>query len=547
MSTYKVELFANFGNITNNAGATVGDVTNDGTFTNNGTAGAITNNNGGTVSNFGITTTVDNSGTFTNNAAGTTGDWTNSGTITNSGTMGNGTNSGNYTNSGTVGTINNSGTFTMNNGTASDITNSGTLTYNRGTINSVNNSGTYNVVGGGNTIALNGYTQTSSGTTIINLTPNGVQKFNISGPATLAGTLSLNTAVGPYSYSRLPIIAASSVAGKYDILSLSHDYLSPLGYELAYTNNSVTLDITPSSVATQQGINVVASDLKTIDSIVSSQVGSAVGSDCPSTGENGGCVSVSYGINKTGTGSLQSGGITVTTNITDNFRIGAFADQSTDPKTDTVTYKSSAPVIGATVGYNNGEGLDITASAAVGSGQYTITRPVITYAESGKGTASVNSQAYQVKTAYTIPIIDDISLTPYAGIRYTNLSVGGYTETNAIYPLNVASYNQTSTDIIAGSTLSIAITDELTATLSAGITQNISSNSGKIAGASDIVNEKTFNTPLGSSNSTSFGLGAGLSYQVAPDQHINLNVGWQQKSLTNPDITGAGLSYSIAF
>jgi hypothetical protein len=523
------------------------DVTNTGTFDNtvSGTINSLTNS--GTATNEGtITTTVTNtSGTFTN--SGTTGDWTNSGTITNNGTMSNGTNSGTYTNSGTVGTVNNSGIFTMNSGTASDITNSGTLTYNSGIVNSVSNSGTYNVSGAANTVALNGYTQTVSGTTVIKLAPSGVQKFNINGPATLAGTLSLNTAVGPYSYSRLPIIAASSVVGKYDILSLSHDYLSPLGYELAYTDTSVNLHITPSSVATQQGLNAVASDLKTIDSIVSSQVGGAVGSDCPSTGENGGCVSMSYGINKTGTGSLQNGGITVTTNITDNFRIGAFADQSTDPKTDTVTYKSSAPVIGATVGYNNGEGLDITASAAVGSGQYTITRPTIAYAENGKGISAVNSQAYQLKAAYTIPLMTDVTLTPYAGLRYTNLNVGGYNETNAVYPLSVVAYSQKSTDVIAGSTLSVVLTDELTASLSAGITQNISATPGSISGTSDIVNLKTISTPLASSNATSLGLGAGLSYQVAPGQHINLNVGWQQKSLTSPDVTGVGISYSISF
>ena len=117
-----------------------------------------------------------------------------------------------------------------------------------------------NVTGGGNTIALNGYTQGANGVTTMNIAPNGSQTFNVNGTATLDGTLVLNAASGPYSFGHIPLITASSLSGQFGTWSLNPDNISPLGYELAYSSTGVNLNITPNADATLQGINSVAKD-----------------------------------------------------------------------------------------------------------------------------------------------------------------------------------------------------------------------------------------------------------------------------------------------
>ena len=185
----------NAGTYTNNG--TNGNVTNTGTFTNNGTTGAVTNSgtlinagtvaslvNTGTASNSGtITGSVTNtSGTFTN--TGTAGDWTNSDTINNSGTMGNGTNnagatfnnagggvvgnvsnSGTFANAGTIGTVTSSGAF-INTGTAGAVILTDGTFSNTGTVSSVDNTAGLTFTNGGTVtgVLTNVGTVTNTGT-----------------------------------------------------------------------------------------------------------------------------------------------------------------------------------------------------------------------------------------------------------------------------------------------------------------------------------------------------------------------------------------------
>ena len=87
--------------------------------------------------------------------------------------------------------------------------------------------------------------------------------------------------------------------------------------------------------------------------------------------------------------------------------------------------------LGAFVGWNknpDGAGLGITASFASGRGTYNISRPLVSGAESGSGVASVDTTAAQVKASYTFLPSDGLSVTPYLGLRYSTLEVGGYKE-----------------------------------------------------------------------------------------------------------------------
>lgn len=548
-------LYTNNGTL-NNAG-TVGAVTNNGTFNNTGTAGTVTLvsgtftntgtaasvdntagltftnggtitgqlTNAGTVTNDGNIGSVNNTGTFTNN--GTTGDWTNSGTMTNAGTMGNGTNSGTYTNTGSVGNVTNTGTLTTS-GSAGVITNSGTVTMTDGTA-SINNTGSFTISGG----TLGAYTQTAPGTT----TMSANTPVTVTNTASLGGGLTVNDA--PIAYGRYTVLSAGSVTGTYNSFTSAgvNDYLK-------YSATGVKLYVTPPAGATQSSINAVANNTASALNIQAGALNGILGNDCNLFGDNGGCVSTSIGSVRSAGGDLTSGNLIVAKKINANWRAGLFLNQQfNNPTYGSVKLDQSGPAVGGFAAWTK-DRFELQASVAGVNNKLNITR---NGPEVGQATATSNGTAYQLKGSYSIPVTEKTTVTPYAGIRYTQLNVGGYTEQGPVFPLTVNSTKQTTTDALAGVGVSHKITDRLTGSVSAGLIKNINYQTGTVAGTSEIGGLSSFNAGLPGSGYTSVAVGTGLSYAVAKNQRIGVNLGWQQKSLINSSIASYGVSYTVGF
>ena len=297
------------------------------------------------------------------------------------------------------------------------------------------------------------------------------------------------------------------------------------------------------ATSTQQGINAVKNDSQTINSIVSSRIIGALGNSC--NGEHG-CISMSFGNDKSDVGNLKSGSITLS-KTTESYNFGVSFDKSfNSSSTDTVFYKPNNPVIGGFVGWNNNN-FNIIISYATGSGRYTITRPLQNNSESGYGQTKVASSAYQSKMSYTIPFSTSLFLTPYTGVRYTKLSVNGYTEPRAVFPLTFNPYSQESIDLLAGVSLSKGITDNISVSTSIGLSKNLKTKSGSISGQSDISNLNTFSSSFTKAKSVTFGTSAGIAYQVNSQHLISLNAGFEQKSLVSPKVSSIGITYTYGF
>ena len=491
-------------NVINNSSiSSSSGLNNFGTFTNNGTTGIVANNGTFTNSANAITGSVGNTGTFTNN--GTTGNWINDNVMNNAitGTMGNGTNNGTFTNLGIVGTVTNTGTFA----------NSGTLT-------SINNSGTFVTT----PTTLSAYTQSGTGSTV--LPYGGV--LAVTGAASLDGNLTMSgTAPSQGKYS---VLTGNGVTGTYSTYN-------GVGV-LKYFPTEVQIWVMPDGTLVQGQVNNIASNMNSMNMLATSTMTGALGSDCGSFGEKGGCINVNYGANKVGSGDLNSTGVTVVKSIDDNWRVGVFGNQQlNNPTIGDIKYTNNSPAIGAIVGWNkskDGVGLGATLSAVTGSGNYTI----------GTDKTGVSANAIQAKLSYSEPINLDTTVTPYVGIRYSEFKVNGYTEQGPMFPLTYGAVNQNATDLLAGVGVAHRINDKLTGTVNAGVIQNLSYNAGKVTANSDMGN---FNAPLQGGNYTSAALGAGLSYEVAKGQKIGVNVGWQQKGLTDANATSYGVSYTAGF
>ena len=495
------------GNGTNNAGVTfgnrgtVGDVNNLGAFNNyyDGTVGAVTLNTGSTFVNDGNAASVDNTAGLTFTNAGTiTGGLTNAGDVTNNGTIGSVTNTGTFTNSGTVGSLTNSGTF-----------------YYGGTVNN--------------------YTQTGTGITVI----GGNQGITINGTANLGGTLQINNA--PTTFGRYTYLTANSINGTYDSL------IANPGDTLAYTGTTVQLVVPPDTAGTQLAINGTANNLASVTGLLSGAVSG--GSDCTGFGESGGCISLGTSRLASAGGNLNNNGITIAKRINDNFRAGVYVSSGSDITVQNINTKTGN-VTGGFVGWNknaDGIGLGLTLSHANNTGTMNITRPSVNNTESANGTTSTSGSSTQIKATYGIPVSDATFVTPYAGVRKTTVKIDGYTETGATYPLSVNEVQQVTTDFLAGVGVSHKINDKVTVSGSIGVVKNLSNNTGSLSGSSQIPGLTTFNSIIPGEKYTSVASGASLTYKIDENKAIVVSTGWQQRGLTNNNITSAAVNLVISF
>lgn len=518
----------------NNQGTVTGDVTTNGNFVNQ-TTGSVqgTYTNTGTLNNYGTVYIVSNNSIFNNRAGAlVTGLTTNSSTLSNLGTMASVTNTGTFTNAGTAGSVNNSSSFS-NTGTVGDVTNSGTF-INTGIVSSINNSGSFDT-SGAQSINLTSYTQSNTGTTVI----DGLQTITVNGTATLDGTLSINNA--PTQFGRYTFLTAQTRQGEFSTVS----GLGPTGF-VRYTDTGLQYLVTPAAADVQPNIDLIGKNLGNVINLQSSPVTSSLGNDCSTFGSNGACLSINYAQTKASTGDLQSGGITVAKKINNNWRAGLFVNSPFTNSTIGAVSQEANEAYGGFVAWNknaDGKGLGINLSAAKGTGNITVNRPG---PDAGVGNAGTDAQAIQVKATYAKALTDTVTVTPYLGVRYSELNIAGYTEQGAMFPLTVNATKKTSTDLVAGVSLSKQITDKLSGNVSAGIIQNISGQNPTYTGTSEIVGLNTFSGAIPSNGSTSPSLGAGLAYSITNTQKVGVNLGWQQKG-SNADITSVGVSYTIGF
>lgn len=432
------------------------------------------------------------------------GPWTNAANITvnNSGTMIDGTNNGVFNNAGTVGAVTNNGIFT-NTGTMASIVNNGIFITNSTTLAT--------------------YSQSSTGSTVLDY---GSQ-LTVTGAATLDGNLTLLGTVPPVG--RYTVLTGNGVTGTYSSYTGAG--------VLRYTPTEVQYWVFPSEQTLQSQVDAQATALSRLTGLAGASTLGSLGNDCGSFGDKGGCIALNVGSSKTGTGDLNTAGITVSKSIDANWRAGVFTSSNlNNPSSGDVSYTAKNPALGVMVGWNEGAdgiGYGVGASAVVNSGDYSL----------GGYRAGAKTQAYQVKATFTKPLDATTFVTPYAGVRYSRTTVDGYTEVGPVFPLTFGGVTQTSTDLLAGVSASTKVADGLTASVNAGIVHNLDYNAGTVTATGE---PGTYQSNLVGTRKTSASLGAGLSYAIDKETKIGASIGWQQKGTTS-DITSVGVNLTKSF
>ncbi|MBT8560972.1 autotransporter domain-containing protein [Polynucleobacter paneuropaeus] len=418
----------------------------------------------------------------------------------------------------------------------------------------VTNNGTLNTTGKTGNVSVANYTQGSTANLAMNVSPSNTQKLLVTGTASLAGGLSLAGSAGTYSAGKYALLTANSVSGTFGSFSSNLSSLTRLSYSLAYDPNDVYLVFTPNSADIQQSLVNTSQALQSTYTLQNSVLANSFSYDCNEFGANGICVSAG-GRN---TAVSAANGLNNTSALLiaayrphPNYRIGAYADQnlSVNNASSTVNLGNNTPLIGLFGAWNerlDGTGTEIKVSAAYGQKNATVTRQVVGTSQAGSGSSQLNSQGAQVTAKYGFGITDNVIISPYVGMRYTQNNMGGYTEgtsSTVTAPLTYSALNTNATTALAGLGASYKVTPVVTTFASAGVetdtnTANGTYSASGISGLTPI----NFNANPVKTRPTAT---LGAYYDVAKNQRLGLTGIYRQEPYQGVSTTTVMGTYTI--
>ena len=244
----------------------------------------------------------------------------------------------------------------------------------------------------------------------------------------------------------------------------------------------------PSVADTNQSLVNTASVLQGTVTLQNSVMVNSFTYDCPVFDKYGVCVSAG-GRNTT----VQAQGINNTSGLliasyrldANNSRIGAYADQNLSVSgPGTVQLGNNTPMLGLFGVWSerpDGVGAEVKVSAAYGQKSTTVTRQVVGTSESGIGGSNLTSQGAQAVAKYGFGVMEDVVVSPYAGIRYTQNNLGGYTEAASAAvtaPLNYGQLNTNATTALAGAEAKYRGIPQTTFFASAGVETDTNTDNG---------------------------------------------------------------------
>lgn len=358
-----------------------------------------------------------------------------------------------------------------------------------------------------------------------------------------------NVTKGTYS-SVLSGVASSNLSG-----ALAGNYN---GFTWTLNNSSIDiwdLIVTGASTAdTQASLNNTASSLQSIYTLQNSVLANSFTYDCNVFGINNICVSAggrntavsaANGLNNT-SGLLIAG-----YRINSQYRVGAYADQnlSVNNAGSTVNLGNNTPLIGLFGVWNerlDGTGTEVKVSAAYGEKNTTITRQVVGTSEAGSGGSQLNSQGAQVIAKYGFGFPDQVVVSPYAGIRYTQINMGGYTENTSASvtaPLTYSALNTNATTALAGVGASYRGIPQTTLFASAGVETDTNTSNGSFSatGISGLTPVNFNSNPVKTRPTASLG----ASYDVAKNQRLGITGIYRQEAYQAVQTTTVMATYTI--
>jgi autotransporter-associated beta strand protein len=443
------------------------------------------------------------------------------------------------------------GATSVNSGSTLALSGSGSITPS----SALNNSGTVDIRGASGNVALGGtLAQASAGRLLMNISPTNNQKVLVTGAASLAGNLSLYASSGTYVAGKYTLITANGVTGTFGTFSSTLPTFTRLAYSLGYDANNVYLFLTPNVADTQTSLTNNLAALQGVYNLQTSTINNGLNYDCSLFDVHGLCISTGGRYTNTNTPTGDSTGALVIGGyrVNDNVRVGAYLDQGISSSTPTgVNLKQHNPLFGAFAVWQarqDGLGAQVKLAAGYNDSDMTVTRAVVGASEAGSGSTSLTSQAVSVVGSYGVEMQGSWIASPYAGIRYTDVKAGGYTEATSsavTAPLTYSSLSQSTTSLLAGIRWFGKLTDRVGLNGSIGVEQDVSNSNSNytatgVAGLTSVV----FNSDI---NKTRPVASVGTTVSIDKRQQLAFNVMYREEAFRNSSTTSAYGTYTIGF
>jgi hypothetical protein len=239
-----------------------------------------------------------------------------------------------------------------------------------------------------------------------------------------------------------------------------------------------------------------------------------------------------------------------------NVRVGAYADQNVSvSNSSTVNLGNNTPLLGLFGVWNerlDGTGTEVKVSAAYGQKNTTINRSVVgtgaTASEAGSGSSQLNSQGAQLTAKYGFGFVDQVVVSPYVGIRYTQNNMGGYTEgasSSVAAPLTYSALNTNATTALAGVGANYKGIPQTTLFASAGVETDTNTANGSYSatGVTGLTPVNFNSNPVRTRPTATLG----ATYDVEKNQRVGVTGIYRQEAYQATATTTVMATYTVGF
>jgi hypothetical protein len=400
----------------------------------------------------------------------------------------------------------------------------------------------------------------------ITATIGQVVRFQLASPLTNLYTViapiangSLSAGVNTYSLSAATL-ASSVGAGRNLRFVLYNDAASFTLSNILFFEEGAPTPSGPSAANTQQSLVNTAQALQGTYTLQNSVLANSSSYDCSVFGANNICVSAG-GRNtavSTANGLNNSSALLIAAyRAMANVRIGAYADQNVSVSNagSTVNLGNNTPLLGLFGVWNerlDGTGTEVKVSAAYGQKNTTINRSVVgagsTASEAGSGSSRLNSQGAQITAKYGFGIADQVVVSPYVGIRYTQNNMGGYTEgtsSTVTAPLTYSALNTNATTALAGVGANYRGIPQTTLFVSAGVETDTNTSNGSYSatGLTGLTPVNFNSNPVRTRPTATLG----ATYDVEKNQRVGVTGIYRQEAYQATATTTVMATYTVGF